>query len=120
MDLTSSKASRSMPTWQEFVDWAREENTYQKQIVGMHPADHPNPELRGRTYFEVNLYRYYHCLGVCWPYLTGRKQKILDVGSWPGVWMRAIAHFCEAEQHEIWATGLIFPDDFLKKMGGAC
>src|SRR5689334_23365497 len=107
-----AKTTRPMPTWQEFVDWARVENEYQKKIAGAHPADHPNPELRGRTYFEVNLYRYYHCLSVCWPFITGKTHKILDVGSWPGVWMRLMAHFCEPEHHEIWATGLIFPDEF--------
>src|SRR5256885_183476 len=69
------KGTRPFPTWQEFIAWAKEENVYQKQIAGAHPDNHPNPELRGRTYFEVNLYRYYHCLGVCWPFLTQGTHK---------------------------------------------
>jgi SAM-dependent methyltransferase len=107
-------------SWQQFVTWARQENQYQKQIAGVHGADHPHALLRGRTYFEVNLYRYFHALNVCWPYLDRPGQKIMDVGSWPGAWMRLIAHFAAPHQPRAWASGLMFPDQFLEKMGGAC
>ena len=107
-------------SWERFIVWARRENEYQKQIAGVHQADHPQASLRGRTYFEVNLYRYFHALQVCWPYLNRPAQRIMDVGSWPGAWLRVIAHFAAQHQPKAWASGLMFPDGFLEKMGGAC
>jgi len=106
--------------WLQFRNWAHAENDYQKSIAGVHGQDHGNPDLRGRTYFEVNVYRYFHALQVCWPYLNRPNQKVMDVGSWPGAWMRVIANFCSRHQPRIWACGLIFPERFLEKMGGAC
>src|SRR4051794_30526502 len=84
---------QSSITWDEFVRWAREENEYQKKAAGVHQQDHPNALLRGRSYFEVNLYRYFHALQVCWPFLNRPNQKVMDVGCWPGAWLRVIAHF---------------------------
>ena len=107
-------------SWRQFRDWARVENEYQKQIIGVHPADHPNAEARGRTYFDINVYRYFHAMQVCWPYLNRPDQKMLDVGSWPGAWLRAVAHFAARHRPQVWASGLLFPDDFLQKMDGAC
>lgn len=106
--------------WSRFLQWARVENAHQKNIAGVHQDDHPNPLLRGRTYFEVNLFRYYHALTVAWPYLNRPNQKIMDVGSWPGAWLRVIAHFAGHHSPQVWASGLMFPDAFLEKMGGAC
>ncbi len=106
--------------WESFRQWALAENDYQKHIAGVHPADHAIPDLRGRTYFEVNVYRYFHALQVCWPWLNRPNQKAMDVGSWPGAWLRAIAHFAARHRPAVWASGLLFPDHFLEKMGGAC
>src|ERR1700760_4146565 len=106
--------------WEAFRQWAREENGYQKKIAGVHGEDHANPELRGRTYFEVNLYRYFHAMQVCYPYLNRPNQKVMDVGSWPGAWLRAIKHFAAGQNPEIWASGLIIPENFIQMMGGAC
>ena len=115
-----SENEASPVVWRRFLDWARTENDYQKAIAGVHGQDHGNPDLRGRTYFEVNVYRYFHALQVCWPYLNRPNQKIMDVGSWPGAWMRVISNFCSRHEPRIWACGLIFPERFLEKMGGAC
>jgi hypothetical protein len=119
MTLTPTVAPSTI-LWEQFLAWARVENGHQKKIAGVHGADHANPDLRGRTYFEVNLYRYFHALQVCWPYLNRPGQKVMDVGSWPGAWLRVIAHFAAAHEPQVWASGLMFPDDFLGKMGGAC
>jgi hypothetical protein len=120
MTLTQSPPASSTISWDAFVQWARQENEYQKKIAGVHGDDHANFELRGRTYFEVNCYRYFHALQVCWPYLNRPGQKVMDVGSWPGAWLRAIAHFAGHQRPEVWASGLLFPDAFLEKMDGAC
>jgi len=114
------ESSDSSISWNNFLAWARAENEYQQQIAGVHQPDHPQDSLRGRTYFEVNLYRYFHALQVCWPYLNRPGQKIMDVGSWPGAWLRVIAHFAAQHQPKAWASGLMFPDRFLEKMDGAC
>ncbi|MDB5300632.1 MAG: hypothetical protein JWO87_2295 [Phycisphaerales bacterium] len=120
MTLMQAPPQSSVASWDQFVEWARLENIHQKNISGVHPDDHGNAALRGRTYFEVNCFRYYHALKVCWPYLNRPGQKIMDVGSWPGGWLRAMSHFAGHHRPEVWASGLIFPDDFLVKMGGAC
>ncbi|HEX4794518.1 MAG TPA: methyltransferase domain-containing protein [Humisphaera sp.] len=118
--LTPPTSETTTLSWQQYLQWARRENEHMRAISGVHGNDHPNPDLRGRTYFEVNCYRYFHALQVCWPYINRPNQKIMDVGSWPGAWLRAIAHFAAAHKPEIWASGLIFPPDFIEKMGGAC
>ena len=120
MTVAEAPAETSTITWEQFRQWALQENEHQRSIAGVHPPDHGNPDLRGRTYFEVNCFRYFHALQVCWPYLNRPNQKVLDVGSWPGAWLRAIAHFSGHHHPEVWASGLIFPDGFLEKMAGAC
>lgn len=107
-------------SWEQFRQWALSENNHQKEIAGVHAPDHGNPDLRGRTYFEVNVYRYFHAMQVCYPYLNKPNQKFMDVGSWPGAWLRAIAHFAAHHHPQVWASGLIFPPDFIQKMAGAC
>ncbi|MFO0838422.1 MAG: methyltransferase domain-containing protein [Phycisphaerae bacterium] len=110
-----------IPPLTEFVEWARGENEHQRRLAGVHAADHLNADLRGRTYFEVNLYRYYATLRIAWPYLHAQPNpKILDVGSWPGVWLRIVRHYLAARNPKIFATGLIFPDNFMDLMAGAC
>ncbi len=118
LDVQSNASTApGFPSWDEFLVWARAENEHQRRLVGAHYAD---PDLRGRTYFEVNLYRYYATLKLAWPYLQTPQPKILDVGSWPGVWLRVLKQFIGQRNPQIWATGLIFPQNFMEVMNGAC
>src|SRR3954464_9190911 len=107
MSVISSSTSATGVSWEEYLAWAREEDAFQLQRE--RNDDHPNPLLQGRSYFEVNLYRFYRSLQLCQPILSEpRAHKVLDIGSYPGVWLRALKRFANSDRspHEYWAAGL--------------
>jgi Methyltransferase domain len=50
----------------------------------------------------VDAVHHYHALRACWPYLSTRRQKVLDIGPEPGAWLHTIRRFA-GEKHELWA-----------------
>src|SRR5436190_24331054 len=109
--MSRMRTAISTLPWESFLSWARSEDQFQLQRE--RNEEHPNPLLRGRSYFEVNLYRFYRSLSLVLPYLTEpRAHKILDIGSFPGVWLRALNHFANSPQssHDYCAPGFELAD----------
>jgi hypothetical protein len=47
-------------------------------------------------------FRHWQALRLCWTYLTGAGQRVLDIGPDPLPWLRTIRHFSR-QTHELWA-----------------
>jgi hypothetical protein len=121
MSVVERSTSSPPISWPNYLAWAREEDAF--QLKRERNDDHPNLRLRGRSYFEVNLYRFFRSLELCHPILAEpRSHKILDIGSFPGVWLRALNHFAKSDKspHDYWAAGLELDQTFADVTGGVC
>ena len=47
-------------------------------------------------------FRHWQALRLCWAYLAGGPQRVLDIGPDPIPWLRTIRHFSR-QPHELWA-----------------